>query len=162
MPNNQVIWKNGKEWLNQLVILHSALVIGVIIIAFIIYYVGEPKLGGFKNSPIPSADIIGAVLAFFGIIASNFIYRSRLPGIQKIPGLSDKLLQYRGTLLISYALLEFACLANIILAFISGNIFNLYIAIVLAILFFFKRPVKDKIFKDLMLSNEEIREFEGG
>ena len=160
MSNQKIIWKNGKEWLNQLVILHISMVIIAILITFVIYYIATPVAGGFEDSPIPSADIIGAVLALLGIIASNFIFRSRLLKIQKVSGLNDKLLQYRETLIISYAIIEFACMSNIILAFLAGNIFNLYIALAVAVLFFFKRPVKQNIFKDLMLNTEEIREFE--
>lgn len=160
MSNQQIVWKNGKQWLNQLVILHSALVIGVVAISLVIYSISEPVSGGYESSPIPASDIIGAVLAFGAIIASNFIYQSRLPKIQKEMGLENKLLQFRSSLIISYAILEFGCLANIVLAFISGNVFNLYIALVLAILFFLKRPTKEKVFKDLMLSKDEIRDFE--
>lgn len=160
MSNQQIIWKNGKEWLKQLVLLHGALIIGVILVSFMIYYIAQPMAGGYEGRPIPSPDIIGVVLAFVGIIASNFIFRSRLPKIQKVDGLDHKLLQYRATLIIRYAILLFVCLSNIILAFLTGNIFNLYIALVVDVLFFFKRPIKQKIFKDLMLSQDEIREFE--
>ena len=160
MSYQKTIWKNGKEWLNQLVILHIGMVIVSIVITFMAYYIATPVAGGYEAGPIPSADVIGAVLALLGIIVSNYIYRSRLLKIQKANGLADKLLQYRQRLINSYAILQFVCMSNIILSIFSGNIFNLYIALIVAVLLFFKRPVKQNIFKDLMLNTEEIREFE--
>ncbi|TVQ44545.1 MAG: hypothetical protein EA362_10030 [Saprospirales bacterium] len=160
--NNQISWNNGKEWLRQLVLLHSAMTIMTVIMSFIIFFISDFVAGGYESSPIPASGTIGTVIAFLGIIGSNFIYRSKLPGMQKTSGLDNKLLYFRRTSITTYAILEFACLINFIIAFISGNIYNIYIGLILVVFLYLKKPVKDKIFKDMMLSKEEIREFEEG
>ena len=160
--NNQISWKNGREWLRQLVLLHSAMTIMTVIISFMIFFISDFVAGGYESSPIPASGTVGTVIAFLGIIVSNFIYRSKLPEIQKISGLDNKLLYFRSTSITTYAILEFACLMNFIIAFVSGNIYNIYIGLILVVFLYLKRPVKDKILKDMRLSKEEIEEFERG
>ena len=160
--NNQIIWKNGKQWLRQLVILHSAMTIGVVIISFMLYFIIGFHPEGEPTSSIPASGTIGTVIAFLGLIISNFLYRHRLGRIPSLGDLNAKLLHFRTAVIPSYALIQGPILINLLIGFLDSNLLNLTVALIMVVFLYLKRPVKDKILKDMRLSKEEIEEFERG
>ncbi len=159
MKNELHVWKNGKDWLKQLLLMHTALTVGALLIIIVFYYISDMTFGGYEIRPGFLIEFIGLFIAIAGVFFSQLMFKRSLPKIRGLSTLDDKLFEYKKSSILSFALLEGGCLINAVFAYSTGNLFSIMIALAVLAILYLKRPTQQKVFTDLKLSEEEIREF---
>ena len=159
MKNELHVWKNGKDWLKQLLLMHTALTVGALLIIIVFYYISDMTFGGYESNPDSLLEFIGLFIAIAGVFFSQLMFKRSLPKIRGLSTLDDKLFAYKQSSITSFALLEGPCLINAVFALLTGNLYSIIISLVVLVILYLKRPTEQKVFTDLMLCEEEIREF---
>lgn len=124
--------------------------------SLIIYYVSG---GGSDDTPehLSYLTTVGIIIAFGGVFFSAYIYKSKTLALREVKDLEIKLQQYHSTSITSWAVLQFAILANLIFFFLALNDLLFFIALFLIGLLFLKRPSRSRCADSLSLNKQEIQ-----
>jgi hypothetical protein len=107
------------------------------------------KTSGPANPDLPSAfQIILPVITISAVLGAMFLPKIILGPIAE---LSDdlKIVKYRASLIVKWALLEGANLFSIVIYLLTGSMLALGISILILILFILNKPSVDKMKEDL-------------
>ena len=99
--------------------------------------------------------IIGA------LVASHFVFRTRLEVIRSDSELSEKLNEYRITLIIRYAMLEGGTIIALVAYLVVHNIAYLLVAVLVILYFLTLVPSPERVIADLGLNDEEKQKLTG-
>lgn len=153
MESNQgTVGEKSGDYFRKLTILHSALLVSAILITFIFYYLGgDPQ----EEESVQMYTTIGIVVAFAAVFASAYWYKSKSLSLQKSEDLSEKLSEYRAVSQKTWMIMEVGIVINVILYFMGGGELLLYIALFLIVMFFLKRPSRQRCIDSLALNKAE-------
>jgi cobalamin synthase len=145
----------SKVYFKNLNFLHAVLNTGALVVAAFIYYfsmdseiVDSDEIPGYLTT-------VGIVLAFVGVFASAYIYKSKALSLQGKESLSDKLVEYRKASIVSWVVLDVAIVGNLVVYFLNQNELLLYIALFLVALMFLKRPSRRRCIDSLALGKKD-------
>lgn len=144
-------------FLRQITIIHLGLLIGQVIFAVItfIHHKENWHYDFSFSEPIVIVPIIASAVAFF---LHKKIYTKILEQTKTKNTLTEKLVDFQKATIVNFAIIEGASLLSIALAFITQNIYLLFLAGVLILYFIGLKPTKEKISNDLTLNREEKEE----
>ncbi len=147
--------KTSEQYFKELRVLHTALLVGQIAIATILYYIGrgEKMTWGFEVGDMYSYVVLGVMV--LGFLGSSFIFKKLVEKAKKATNLKDKLGLYWGASIAKWALLEGPALIGIILFYLTSNLTFLLMAGVMIAYFTTKGASIDKTIKDLSLNLDE-------
>ncbi len=111
----------------------------------------SPKAEGLGNI----LNIIVPVLALVGLLGGNAVAKSRLLAIKEMPGLADRMNNYRGVVILRYALLEGPALFSVIAIFLTGELKLLIATAALILMMLYMLPTRPRLIKELELSSQE-------
>lgn len=148
--------QTSKEFFKLTALIHLGLVIGVVLFGLVVYFF----IIDFQHPDTQSEAakllvylVPGLVIA--GILASNIIYRIKLNMIKGSEDLKTKMMGYRESLIIRYALLEGPALFALTAIFITNNVnFMVYAGLMVALMIL-KRPTLRTAIMDLELDQQE-------
>ena len=140
--------------LKDLKVLHLALVLGLLIVASLIYYMSERELNSISLS-FEVDELLALLLAVANLFAVSYFHNKRLPLIRAMSSLEEKWIAYRALQIMKYALIEGAGLIAVVIFFTNGNILLLIIALILALTLYVKKPTIEKVVHDLKLTADE-------
>lgn len=144
----------SKDYFNHLGVLHSSLFMGPVLFALISIFINRTKTP--LDGELSTIFLFMVPLFAIGaIIGSHLISKSQLAAIKTKAELSDKLQDYRGLIILRYALIEGAALFSIVTYFLTANFILLGIGALLVIFLGIQRPTKAKVAKELYLNKEE-------
>ena len=148
----------SKEYFKFLIYIHFAFNLGALVIAFFLYYtyLGNPADPNVAED-LSILTTLGIIIAFGGVFFSAYTYKSKTLGLREVKNLSEKLSEYKSVSIISWTILEFSTLINIVFFFLTGNELLFYIALFLIALMFLKRPTRSRCRDSLGLNKEETR-----
>ena len=135
-------------------ILHSALLIGLILIAALLYYLQDGEI----TDVFDAKDIFTYVVPFvtiFGLIGSFFFSRKRLKAGAELDDIESKILEYRSISIQKWALLEASGMISTLAFFMTNNINFLWIAIALMIILGLSYPSKGKFIRAFKLKKTD-------
>lgn len=146
--------------IKALSILHIALLVGQVLFTLIAFYIAYSR-DFSSHSPLQSYSneliLLCIVLGISGYFGGNILFRKKLDTINENSlSLSNKFNDYRGALIVRWAMLEFPILFCIILFFVTNNSTLLMIGCAFILLFLTTRPTLQKVASDLRVSEEEI------
>jgi hypothetical protein len=135
---------------NQLnTIIFYALFAGQAIFLIIASYL--LKTSGPINPDLSSAfQIILPVFTIGAVAGSMFVPKIILGSIADLSD-DQKIIKYRASLIVKWAMLEGANLFSIVIYLLTGSMLALGISILILILFILNKPTKDKMKEDLGL-----------
>ncbi len=135
------------------IIFASVVLFPFIFLATVIYMQsGSQKQPSDYSDPLLYACIIFATSA---VIGSTLNYRFRMAGIKQLPTLITKLNAWRSVFIVSIAMIEAPTIFSAVCLLIKGYDIFLYIAAALLATQFMNWPAREKIKKDLDLSDED-------
>ena len=146
-----------KTFFKTLSFMHLALVAGLSIFTIIAFIQGN----GFKTSTNGENMLlyIVPVAALVGYFGSQFVFKKMLSKVTLADSLEEKLKKYQSASHIKYFLIEAPAFIALFAYYSSGNALPLVIAICLLIYLFVQKPSKDRMLKEIPLSNEEKEKF---
>ncbi|NNF22508.1 MAG: hypothetical protein HKN67_11245 [Saprospiraceae bacterium] len=140
--------------LKDLKILHLALVLGMLVVATLIYFLSDPEMNVLRIN-LQVDEALALLLAVANLIGVSYFHNKRLPGIQSMDSIEEKWINYRALQIMKYALVEGAGLIAIVIFFGKGNLLLLIIALVLTLTLYLMKPTRERTARDLNLTVEE-------
>ena len=146
----------SKEFIRSLVIIHIAMIMGLIFFAVVAVYLHMS--GSFTTNTAELRDIfliIVPLFAFGAFMGSRFIFSMKLNQAKEKSDLTDKINEYRSILIIRFALLEGAALFSLVIYLLTGDYIFLIIAGLMVVYFSLLKPTTDKLIFDLELGHDD-------
>jgi len=147
-----------KGFFKTLKIIYAALIVGVLIFTALTYLSIKET-----NTLITTNNlfvIVLPVLAASGYFLSNLLYKKILNNITSSDTLHKKMSRYLTANLLKAVCLEVPAFVSIAVTFVSGNIVFLCIALVMALLMYFKFPSKERFKSEVTLNMKEKTELD--
>ena len=104
--------------------------------------------------------VVIPVIAIAGYFLSNLLYKLLLNKVTQSDDLSKKLSRYLTANLVKAVCLEAPAFISIAVTFITGNVVFLFIALLMALVMYFKFPSKEKFKVELTLNTKEKSELD--
>lgn len=148
----------NSEIANQLKItsiIYFAMILGLVaffVIAIIV------KQGILQESNNEMDNIFVFIIPIFGLMmmfTSRMIYNQLLTKIKSETNLLHKIIQYRTFKLISWAMIEGACVLALVATLLTSNYLYMVVFIFLLGYFILLRPSKESLVRDLRLNSDE-------
>jgi hypothetical protein len=142
--------KTNIEKYNQLnTIIFYAMLAGQALFLLVAWYLVDTS--GPKSPDLTSSfQIILPVFTIAAVLGSMFLPKFLLGSISELSD-DQKMVKYRGSLLVKWALLEGANLFSIVIYLLTGTILALTISALLLILFILNKPSADRAKEELGL-----------
>lgn len=141
---------------NQMRILHGALLIGVLVFIAICIYIHEGLGIGDSLAMLPEqAFYLVILIAGSILLGGNFIFRKMTSDIGNELTLQEKITKYRGASILRAAMIESAALVIVIGYMLSGNTWYLIVEVVPLFYFWNTFPNEDKMYNELDLTYRE-------
>jgi hypothetical protein len=152
----QTVDQTSKDYFYSLNIIHLGLTLGQILFAVVVYFLlasGQRSAGDEQMNE--TFQLIVPFLIIGGVTGGMLLARNRLESIRAKKDLKEKMIDYRSTLMLKYALWEAPSLVSIIGYLMTGNLFYLGLSAVVIGLFLLNRPTRDRAATELELSPSE-------
>ncbi|MBG49381.1 MAG: hypothetical protein CML05_13935 [Pseudozobellia sp.] len=147
---------NGISIFNNLKIIHTALLIGMVLFGIFVY-----TQNGQFIAEIEDGDIfvyIVPIVAFSAYFLGMLFFKKMILRIKREDSLKQKLEVYQKASLVNYAFLEAAAMLALVAYFLKGTALYLVIALCIMVFYISKRPTINKLLNDLPLSIEETNQ----
>lgn len=148
----------SSEITNQLKItsiIYFALIMGLVAF-FVIAIVVKQGILQESNNKVDNVFVF--VIPIFGLmmmLTSWMIYNQLISKIKSETNLLHKIIQYRTFKLISWAMIESACILALVATLLTSNYLYIVVFIFLLGYFILLRPSKESLVRDLSLNSDE-------
>lgn len=132
--------------LRTLTILHAALLIGQVLFAGTAYFLVSS--GNFKLNPTGLEEVfyvLVPVIVAGGIVASFAFAASKIKGLRENPNVQARVMGFRSTSILQWALLEGPSFFATAIYIITGSLFHLALAVAVILVFIYIRPTRAKL-----------------
>lgn len=159
MENKENIELTPNKFIRTLSIIHIAISLGTIILGIFFYsqYVGDVKID-FSNSKELYFYLVPG-LALIGVLGGNYMFQKKITELSNIKSLKEKLTEYQTASIIKYASLEGPAILGIFAFQEEGNLYYLFISIILIIILLAQKPSKVKIESEINLNYGQMNQF---
>lgn len=147
---------SSKTFLQSMAVLQVAL-IGGITLFFIIVVSGIVDIGA-EAPDKPFSDpliLLAPMVAIGGIMGQLMLHKSRISQMNINNSLASKLMDYRSTYIISWALLEGPALFAMVVSLVTNYKPVLFIYVVMLVMMGRLRPTLEKLLEEVPLTMEE-------
>ncbi len=158
MNNSKTKTLTPKAYLNTLIFIHAALLIGVLLFTIFIYATGEGFLIDFTKDNNVFVYLVPTI-AMLSYFISNYVFGKQLKDLTKLNSLKSKLMLYLQACVVRYAFIEGAAILSTIAFRLNNHIFYLVISLLLILYLFKLRPSKDKVINELQLKLKDQQFF---
>ena len=143
---------NFKELYNSIKILPLALIAGLCMISGVLIFLkqGQMPTDNFGEYFV----VLIALIAALGVVVGSFIFRKRIADSMG-KTMIEKLVIYRQSTIVRYALLEGPGIFGAIMFFLTGNYLYMVITGAMVLFMILNRPTDDMIATHLMLTEED-------
>jgi hypothetical protein len=138
--------------------VHGALLAGQVLFAGVAYATGTKAVYFNARDTKDIFFFVAPLLAFGGIIAGFFLFKQLIGRLSNKPDLQSKVTGYQAAFITRAALLEGPSLFNIVAFMLSGNLFYLFISVMLMLILLRSRPTVNLIADDLQLGYDDKAE----
>ncbi|SDP79584.1 hypothetical protein SAMN05428975_2810 [Mucilaginibacter sp. OK268] len=139
-------------------VIHGALLAGQVLFAGVAYATGTKAIYFNARDTKDVFFFVAPLLAFGGIIAGFFLFKQLIGRLTEKADLQSKVTGYQAAFITRAALLEGPSLFNIVAFMLSGNLFYLFISVVLMLILLRSRPSANRIAEDLQLGYDDKAE----
>jgi len=148
-----------KPEIKSLILIHTAMLIGQLLFAVIIYTVSGFSTSNESHTLFQALQIIAVLLSFGCGFAAFKVSKQKIQQIQSTTlSFSEKLLQYRSACILKYALLEMPAMFCLISYFLIHNISFLLLFGVLLFVFAGQKPTVFLMTIEMNVSKEDLME----
>ena len=139
---------NIKNQFNTIIIIYSAILIGLLFFFGFSYYLVEYNIIESNQDSDGVFRILVPIIGIISMFLSFKLYNSRISNSEKYKGLSEKLSQYRSIKIIQWAILEGASFLSLVAFLLTGNYFYVIVFLFLIGFIILVRPSKENFIND--------------
>ncbi|WP_419701884.1 hypothetical protein [Mucilaginibacter sp. NFX135] len=158
MNNYAPVQQSPAAAVRTMKIIHGALLAGQVLFASVAIATGTKTLYFNGRDTKDVFFFVGPALAFGCIIAGFFLFKKLIDRLSQKTDLQSKVTGYQAAFITRAALLEGPSLFNIVAFMLSGNLFYLFISVLLMLILFRSRPTANRIAEDLQLGYDDKAE----
>ena len=149
---------SNSEIANQLRVtkkIYTSIFTGLLIFLIIVIVISQENNADGGNSLDKVFTVIVPLFGLLMMVFSKLIYNKMVSGYLSGTDLVEKIMRYRTAKIISWAMVEAACLFALVATMLTSN--YLYIAVVIFLLgyLFMLKPSKESMIHDLQLNTTE-------
>jgi hypothetical protein len=135
--------------------IHGALLAGQVLFAVVAYATGTKAIYFNARDTKDVFFFVAPLLAFGSIVVGFFLFKQLTGRLIEKTDLQSKIGGYQGAFITRSASLEGASLFNIVAFMLSGNLFYLFISVLLMLILLRSRPTVNLIAQDLQLGYDD-------
>ena len=139
---------NIKNQFSTIIIIYSAILIGLLFFFGFSYYLVENNIIESKQDSEGVFRILVPIIGIISMFLSVKLYNSKIFNSEKYKGLSEKLSQYRSIKIIQWAILEGASFLSLVAFLLTGNYFYVIVFLFLIGFIILVRPSKENFIND--------------
>jgi hypothetical protein len=141
-----VIKQTSKEYFKSIRIIYFALLIGQLLFAGVSFFLNQGIM--FQPNDLRDTLIyIVPIVIINAMLLSNFLYKRKITGIKKLEKLTQKMGEYRISLIARLAPLEGASLFSIVAYFLTVDMLFLAMSAVVVAYYLWLQPNVEKLHK---------------
>jgi len=143
---------------NQMKITNTifvGLTFGLIVFFIVAVYLMQNEFAVQAQVPDTILTFLVPVFGLLMMFLSRLLYKKFLSRLSPDKDLIQKLIQYRTSKIISWAMIEAAALLALIASILTLNYLYIAVFVLLFGFFFLSRPTKESLVKDLRLTSDE-------
>jgi len=149
---------SNSEIANQLRVtkkIYTSIFTGLLIFLIIVIVISQENNADGGNSLDKVFTVIVPLFGLLMMVFSKMVYNKMVSGYLSGTDLVEKIMRYRTAKIISWAMVEAACLFALVATMLTSN--YLYIAVVIFLLgyLFMLKPSKESLIHDLQLNTTE-------
>lgn len=149
---------SNSEIANQLRVtkkIYTSIFTGLLIFLIIVIVISQENNADGGNSLDKVFTVIVPLFGLLMMVFSKMVYNKMVSGYLSGTDLVEKIMRYRTSKIISWAMIEAACLFALVATMLTSN--YLYIAVVIFLLgyLFMLKPSKESLIHDLQLNTTE-------
>ena len=149
---------SNSEIANQLRVtkkIYTSIFTGLLIFLIIVIVISQENNADSGNSLDKVFTVIVPLFGLLMMVFSKMVYNKMVSGYLSGTDLVEKIMRYRTAKIISWAMVEAACLFALVATMLTSN--YLYIAVVIFLLgyLFMLKPSKESMIHDLQLNTTE-------
>ena len=149
---------SNSEIANQLRVtkkIYTSIFTGLLLFLIIVIVISQENNADSGNSLDKVFTVIVPLFGLLMMVFSKLIYNKMVSGYLSGTDLVEKIMRYRTSKIISWAMVEAACLFALVATMLTSN--YLYIAVVIFLLgyLFMLKPSKESMIHDLQLNTTE-------
>ena len=149
---------SNSEIANQLRVtkkIYTSIFTGLLLFLIIVIVISQENNADGGNSLDKVFTVIVPLFGLLMMVFSKLIYNKMVSGYLSGTDLVEKIMRYRTSKIISWAMVEAACLFALVATMLTSN--YLYIAVVIFLLgyLFMLKPSKESLIHDLQLEKTE-------
>jgi hypothetical protein len=149
---------SNSEIANQLRVtkkIYTSIFTGLLIFLIIVIVISQENNADGGNSLDKVFTVIVPLFGLLMMVFSKMVYNKMVSGYLSGTDLVEKIMRYRTSKIISWAMVEAACLFALVATMLTSN--YLYIAVVIFLLgyLFMLKPSKESLIHDLQLNTTE-------
>ena len=149
---------SNSEIANQLRVtkkIYTSIFTGLLIFLIIVIVISQENNADGGNSLDKVFTVIVPLFGLLMMVFSKMVYNKMVSGYLSGTDLVEKIMRYRTAKIISWAMVEAACLFALVATMLTSN--YLYIAVVIFLLgyLFMLKPSKESLIHDLQLEKTE-------
>ena len=149
---------SNSEIANQLRVtkkIYTSIFTGLLIFLIIVIVISQENNADGGNSLDKVFTVIVPLFGLLMMVFSKMVYNKMVSGYLSGTDLVEKIMRYRTSKIISWAMVEAACLFALVATMLTSN--YLYIAVVIFLLgyLFMLKPSKESLIHDLQLEKTE-------
>ena len=149
---------SNSEIANQLRVtkkIYTSIFTGLLLFLIIVIVISQENNADSGNSLDKVFTVIVPLFGLLMMVFSKMVYNKMVSGYLSGTDLVEKIMRYRTAKIISWAMVEAACLFALVATMLTSN--YLYIAVVIFLLgyLFMLKPSKESLIHDLQLNTTE-------
>ena len=149
---------SNSEIANQLRVtkkIYTSIFTGLLLFLIIVIVISQENNADSGNSLDKVFTVIVPLFGLLMMVFSKMVYNKMVSGYLSGTDLVEKIMRYRTSKIISWAMVEAACLFALVATMLTSN--YLYIAVVIFLLgyLFMLKPSKESLIHDLQLNTTE-------
>ena len=149
---------SNSEIANQLRVtkkIYTSIFTGLLLFLIIVIVISQENNADGGNSLDKVFTVIVPLFGLLMMVFSKLVYNKMVSGYLSGTDLVEKIMRYRTSKIISWAMVEAACLFALVATMLTSN--YLYIAVVIFLLgyLFMLKPSKESLIHDLQLNTTE-------
>jgi len=144
-------------YLKGLLMVFSALLIGLVTFALMAVWLNNYT--DFSAGLSEMNNIFLVILITIGVVcyaASKILFKKQIETAKRHLDLKSKLVEYRSALVMKYALIEAPAFMGILFYMLTNDYLMLSFSGVLIVLFYFNKPTKENVARELELNPDEM------
>lgn len=142
-----------------MLVMHTAFLYAQVLFAITIYFIAD-KTALFDEATSKIVETIAALFTLASVLTGFTLFKKKVQVLKDDVTISveEKLQQYKTYSIIKFAMLEAPSLFAVLTFFLTGNIYYMFLAILLIVVFAAQRPTVPLIIHHLAVTREDLME----